>query len=163
MAFELSINDSRHTVEAPPEMPLLWVLRDRLSLTGTKYGCGRGLCGACTVLLDGRATRSCLVTVSDAVGRRVTTIEGLGSTRHPVVKAWIDNDVPQCGYCQPGQVMSAVGLLSQNPHPTEQQIRDAMSGNICRCGTYARILAAIQSAAAAQGPHGVDSAGATPV
>ncbi|OGL12640.1 MAG: hypothetical protein A3F92_06045 [Candidatus Rokubacteria bacterium RIFCSPLOWO2_12_FULL_71_22] len=130
-------------------MPLLWVLRERLRLTGTKYGCGVALCGACTVHLDGQPIRSCVTPVSAAVGRRVTTIEGLSArTDHPVQRAWIELDVPQCGYCQSGQILSAAALLARTPAPTDADIDDAMGGNLCRCGTYQRIRAAIHRAAA---------------
>jgi isoquinoline 1-oxidoreductase alpha subunit len=146
---ELTINGVHHTVDADPAMPLLWVLRDLLSLHGTKYGCGIGACGACTVHLDGEAVRSCVTSLRDAVGKRVLTIEGLGAHgEHPVQRAWKTANVAQCGYCQPGQIMQAVALLNQAPKPTNQQIVDAMSGNICRCGTYQRIKAAIHAAAA---------------
>jgi aerobic-type carbon monoxide dehydrogenase small subunit (CoxS/CutS family) len=131
--------------------PLLWVLRDTLSLTGTKFGCGMALCGACTVHLDGAPIRSCVTPVSAVAGKKITTIEGLSSDRsHPVQKAWIELDVPQCGYCQSGQIMSAVALLTQTPQPTDEQIDAAMAGNICRCGTYQRIRAAIHRAAQLQ-------------
>jgi isoquinoline 1-oxidoreductase alpha subunit len=146
-SFMLQINGLSHIVDAEPAMPLLWVLRDLLSLTGTKYGCGIGLCGACTVHLDGTATRSCQTPVFNAVGKRITTIEGLGGRElHPVQQAWIAEQVPQCGYCQPGQIMSAVALLSQKPHPTNADIDEAMAGNLCRCATYFRIRTAIQRA-----------------
>jgi aerobic-type carbon monoxide dehydrogenase small subunit (CoxS/CutS family) len=128
-------------------MPLLWVLRDLLNLTGTKYGCGIGFCGACTVHLDGTAIRSCQTPVLNSVGKRITTIEGLGDRElHPVQQAWISEQVPQCGYCQPGQIMSAVALLSQKPHITNADIDEAMTGNLCRCATYFRIRKAIQRA-----------------
>ena len=147
--FTLEVNGQRKTVEAEAEMPLLWVLRDVLNLTGTKYGCGIGMCGACTVHLEGAATRSCQVRTADAVGKRITTIEGLTTTPpHPIQLAWIAEQVPQCGYCQPGQIMSAAALLATNPKPTDAQIDDAMSGNLCRCGTYFRIRKAIHRAAA---------------
>jgi isoquinoline 1-oxidoreductase subunit alpha len=133
--------------DVPPEMPLLWVLRDVLGATGTKFGCGAGLCGACTVHLDGDAVRSCLVTARDAEGKRVTTIEGLGKGKlHVLQEAWLEEDVAQCGYCQPGQIMSAAALLAAHPRPTDAQIDDAMAGNLCRCGTYPRIRAAIRKA-----------------
>jgi aerobic-type carbon monoxide dehydrogenase small subunit (CoxS/CutS family) len=129
-------------------MPLLWVVRDQLGLTGTKFGCGIAQCGACTVQLDGQAVRSCSVPVSSAVSKRVTTIEGLAPDRsHPLQRAWIELDVPQCGYCQSGQIMTAAALLAKNPHPSDADIDAAMSGNICRCGTYQRIRAAIHRAA----------------
>ncbi len=146
---KLNINGKIHSVDVDPEMPLLWVLRDVLDMTGTKFGCGRALCGACTVHLDGQATRSCVLPVSAAAGRKITTIEAIGDT--PVGKAvqsaWIAHDVPQCGYCQSGQIMSAVSLLAKNKSPTDADIDAAMSGNICRCGTYSRIRAAIHQAA----------------
>jgi isoquinoline 1-oxidoreductase alpha subunit len=144
----LQINGVQHAVDADPEMPLLWVLRDLLSMTGTKYGCGIGLCGACTVHVEGAATRSCQIPVGTAAGKRIVTIEGLGANGlHPVQEAWIAEQVPQCGYCQPGQIMSAAALLAQKPHPTDADIDDAMAGNLCRCGTYFRIRNAIHRAA----------------
>ena len=143
-----NVNGRRHDVDVSPDMPLLWVLRDRLSLTGTKFGCGLGQCGACTVHLDGIATRSCLTTASAAVGKQITTIEGLSAdSSHPLQAAWIAEQVPQCGYCQSGQLMSAAALLARTPRPTEAQIDAAMTGNICRCGTYQRIRRAIHRAA----------------
>ena len=147
-AFTLSINGRRHTVEAPPDMPLLWVIRDMVGLTGTKFGCGIGQCRACTVHLDGTPIFSCQIPVSSADDREITTIEGLSiDTLHPIQEAWIEEDVPQCGYCQPGQIMSAAALLAQKPNPTDDDIDDAMSPNICRCGTYNRIRRAIHRAA----------------
>src|SRR5882757_10374638 len=144
----LEINGATQTVDADPAMPLLWVLRDLLNLTGTKYGCGIGLCGACTVHVDGEATRSCQVSVAAAAGKQITTIEGLGQNGlHIVQHAWIAEQVPQCGYCQPGQIMSAAALLTEKPHPTDSDIDDAMAGNLCRCGTYFRIRKAIHRAA----------------
>jgi aerobic-type carbon monoxide dehydrogenase small subunit (CoxS/CutS family) len=144
----LQLNGSERKVSVTPETPLLWVLRDTLTLTGTKYGCGAGLCGACTVHLDGEAARSCVTPVSAAAGKKITTIEGLSADgSHPVQQAWIAEDVPQCGYCQSGQIMQAAALLSKNPHPSEQEIVDAMAGNLCRCGTYHRIRRAVQRAA----------------
>ena len=146
--FTLQINNQRHTLDADPDMPLLWALRDILQMTGTKYGCGIGQCGACTVHLDGVATRSCQTTVSDAQGKQIVTIEGLGAaTLHPVQRAWIAEQVPQCGYCQSGQIMSAAALLATTKNPTDAQIDDAMAGNICRCATYFRIRKAIHRAA----------------
>ena len=147
---ELRINGANHTVDADPTMPLLWAVRDLLGLHGTKFGCGIGACGACTVHLGDEAVRACITTLEDASGKEITTIEGLGkSGDHPVQKAWKDANVPQCGYCQPGQIMQAAALLKQTPKPTDQQITDAMVGNICRCGTYQRIKAAIKAAAEA--------------
>jgi isoquinoline 1-oxidoreductase alpha subunit len=146
--YVLQINGAKSTVEAEPEMPLLWVLRDLLNLTGTKYGCGIGLCGACTVHVEGEATRSCQVSVANAAGKQITTIEGLGQKGlHFVQRAWIAEQVPQCGYCQPGQIMSAAALLAANRRPTDAEIDDAMAGNLCRCGTYSRIRNAIHRAA----------------
>lgn len=144
----LQVNGKQHAVDVAPEMPLLWVLRDTLGLTGTKFGCGESLCGACTVLLDEAAVRSCKLPVSEAVGRRITTIEGLAEKGdHPVLKAWVEDDVPQCGYCQPGQIVEAVALLAKHPDPTDAQIDSAMDGVLCRCGTYSRIRRAIHRAA----------------
>jgi isoquinoline 1-oxidoreductase subunit alpha len=146
--FTLEINGREQTVDADPEMPLLWVLRDLLNMTGTKYGCGMGLCGACTVHIDGAAICSCQTPVSTATGKQIVTIEGLAANGlHPVQEAWIAEQVPQCGYCQPGQIMSAAALIAQNPHPTNAEIDDAMVGNLCRCGTYFRIRNAIRRAA----------------
>ncbi|MBV8341263.1 MAG: (2Fe-2S)-binding protein [Gammaproteobacteria bacterium] len=147
ISFNLNGKDTAVDVEA--DMPLLWVLRDTLGLTGTKFGCGMALCGACTVQLDGAPIRSCVTPVSAASGRKVTTIEGLSSDNsHPVQKAWLELDVPQCGYCQSGQIMAAAALLAQKPQPSDAEIDAFMSGNICRCGTYQRIRAAIHRAAA---------------
>lgn len=147
----LNINNKNYTVDVDPETPLLWVLRDTLGLVGTKYGCGIAQCGACTVHLNGAAARSCVTKVSSAAGRKVVTIEGLAEKNdHPLQKAWIELDVPQCGYCQGGQIMSAAVLLKENKNPTEQDIDNAMAGNICRCGTYLRIRKAIQLAAEIQ-------------
>ncbi|MCG2634388.1 MAG: (2Fe-2S)-binding protein [Gammaproteobacteria bacterium] len=144
----LKVNGAERRFEGDPETPLLWVLRDDLALTGTKYGCGIGQCGACTVHLDGVAVRACLTPVNSVGGAEVTTIEGLGAEGlHPVQQAWIDENVPQCGYCQPGQIMSASALLARNPSPDDDAINDAMSGNICRCGAYSRIRKAIHRAA----------------
>ncbi len=144
----LFVNGTRRRVTAPRETPLLWALRDELGLTGTKYGCGAGLCGACTVHLDGDAVRSCQVSVGQAAGKRITTIEGLSPDgAHPLQQAWVEEDVPQCGYCQAGQIMAAAALLARSPRPTDRQIDAALSGNLCRCGTYQRIRAAIHSAA----------------
>ncbi len=147
-SFSLQVNGQEYTVDADPDMPLLWILRDALNLTGTKYSCGSGLCGACTVHLDGQAARSCVTPVSAAAGHAIVTIEGLSADHlHPVQAAWLDENVPQCGYCQPGQIMQAAALLSENPTPTDDEIDAAMSGNICRCGTYPRIRRAIHRAA----------------
>jgi isoquinoline 1-oxidoreductase subunit alpha len=148
MSRVLTVNRKRVQVEADAEMPLLWVLRDLLNLTGTKYGCGQGLCGACTVHVDGKAVRSCLTPVAQVEGKAVTTIEGLSADRsHPVQRAWVAEEVPQCGYCQSGQIMSACALLAQHRQPTDAQIDHAMAGNLCRCGTYQRIRQAIHRAA----------------
>src|SRR4051812_37030949 len=145
----LTINGTPHAVDAEPDMPLLWALRDLLNLTGTKYGCGVALCGACTVHLDGQPVRSCQTPLSAVAGRKVSTIESLSrNNTHPLQKAWIAHDVPQCGYCQSGQLMSAAALLEKNKNPSDADIDAAMSGNICRCGTYTRIKAAIKTAAA---------------
>lgn len=144
----LTVNGQEHAVDVNPDTPLLWVLRDTLGLTGTKYSCGIGLCGTCTVHVDGEATRSCTVSISQVVGRQITTIEGLSPDgSHPVQQAWLAEKVPQCGYCQPGQIMTAAALLAQNPNPTDADIDAAMSGNLCRCGTYQRIRRAIHRAA----------------
>lgn len=149
MPVTFTLNGKRTTVDVVPEMPLLWVLRDVLDLKGTKYGCGEELCGACTVHLDGEAIRSCQTPISEAAGKRVTTIEGLSPDgRHPVQRAWEAIDVPQCGYCQSGQLMSAAALLATTPNPTDAQIDEAMDGNLCRCATYLRIREAIHQAAA---------------
>ncbi|WP_313065593.1 (2Fe-2S)-binding protein [Achromobacter animicus] len=147
---QLQINGQTKDVNVPDEMPILWVLRDELGMTGTKFGCGMALCGACTVHIDGTPVRSCLTPVSVAAGRQLSTIEGMEAdpVGRAVQASWVTNNVAQCGYCQAGQIMTAVSLLKATPKPTEQQIADAMSGNICRCGTYPRILAAIQQAAA---------------
>lgn len=142
-----SLNERAVELEVDPETPLLWVLRDHLSLLGTRFGCGMGLCGACTVHLDGAAIRSCSTPVLLVAGRSVTTIEGLGGN-HPVQRAWVEHNVPQCGYCQSGQIMSAAALLASNPQPDEDSIRQAMSGNLCRCGTYHKVQRAILSVAA---------------
>jgi isoquinoline 1-oxidoreductase alpha subunit len=142
-----TLNNTGVTVEADPDTPLLWVIREHVGLTGTKYGCGAALCGACTVHIDGAATRSCVTPVSAVAGRAVTTIEGLSTdSDHPLQKAWIAEQVPQCGYCQSGQIMQAAALLAENPKPTRAEIIAHMDGNICRCGTYHRIIAAIERA-----------------
>jgi len=147
----LNVNNKNYNLDVNPETPLLWVLRDTLGLVGTKYGCGIAQCGACTVHLNGAAARSCVTKVSSAVGRKVVTIEGLSEKGdHPLQKAWIELDVPQCGYCQGGQIMSAAVLIRENKNPTEKDIDNAMAGNICRCGTYLRIRKAIQLAAEIQ-------------
>jgi isoquinoline 1-oxidoreductase alpha subunit len=148
MAIKFKINGKTAHVDAEPDTPLLWVVRDHLKLTGTKFGCGEGLCGACTVHIDGKAVRSCQVAVADVAGKKVTTIEGLNN-KHPLQKAWVEEQVPQCGYCQSGQIMQAASLLKEKPKPTREEIIAAMDGNICRCGTYTRIIAAIQKAAGA--------------
>jgi isoquinoline 1-oxidoreductase alpha subunit len=150
MPFPLSVNGTNHSVDLPGDTPLLWVLRDALNLTGTKYGCGIAACGACTVHIDGKAIRSCQMALEDATGS-ITTIEGLGTPTalHAVQSAWITHQVAQCGYCQSGQIMQAASLLAQNPAPTDQDIDDAMSGNLCRCGTYPRIRSAVHTAAIA--------------
>lgn len=146
--IDLRVNGEQLAVDADPNMPLLWVLRDLLGLTGTKFGCGIGACGACTIHLDGEAARACVTTLGDAAAHAITTIEGLSKDgTHPVQRAWVAGNVPQCGYCQPGQIMQAAALLQQTPKPSDQQIVDAMSGNICRCGTYVRIHEAIKAAA----------------
>jgi len=146
--IELRINGVARKFEGDPEMPLLWYLRDDLDLTGTKFGCGMGLCGACTIHVNGTAARSCQVSLQNAAGKEIITIEGLSKTHvHPLQTAWKEGNVPQCGYCQSGQIMQAASLLKQKPKPTDHDIDEAMSGNICRCGTYQRIRAAIKSAA----------------
>lgn len=147
--IKLSINGKQQTVDVDPKTPVLWVLREHLNLVGTKYGCGIAQCGACTIHLEGTAVRSCSLPVSAVANKKITTIEGLSENGdHPVQKAWLEHDVAQCGYCQTGQIMSAAALLKSNPNPTDTQIETAMSGNICRCGTYLRIKDAIKSAAA---------------
>ena len=147
-SMRLTVNGAEHTVDVHPDMPLLWVLRDVLNLTGTKYGCGMGLCGACTVHLDGAAVRSCSTSVGEAAEKQITTIEGLSPERsHPLQRAWMAEHVPQCGYCQAGQIMNAATLLANNPNPSAAEIDAAMAGNLCRCGTYQRIRQAIQRAA----------------
>jgi len=150
--FALRVNGGDRKVDVAGNTPLLWVLRDTLAMTGTKFGCGAGLCGACTVLVDGAARRSCQTLVSQAVGKQITTIEGLGAASgsgglHPLQQAWIDEEVPQCGYCQVGQIMQAAALLAKKPHPSDDEITNAMDGNLCRCGTYHRIRKAIHRAA----------------
>lgn len=151
--FVLVVNGKEHKVEAVPTTPLLWILRDNLGLNGAKYGCGVGACGSCTIHLDGQAFRSCLLPVADAVGKKITTIEGLSPDgSHPVQRAWIAEDVAQCGYCQTGQIMSAAALLAATPRPSNEQIDEAMRHNVCRCGTYQRIRTAIHRAAKEEQP-----------
>jgi len=150
------VNGTLRRVAVAPDTPLLWVLRDHLKLTGTKFGCGSGLCGACTVLIDGAPKRSCITEISEVAGKKVTTIEGI-SASHPIKLAWISEEVSQCGYCQPGQVVSAAALLDKHPKPSDPQIDAAMSGNICRCGTYPRIRRAIHAAAGKGGKGGKKS------
>jgi isoquinoline 1-oxidoreductase subunit alpha len=146
--MQLKVNKQDRTFEGDPQMPLLWFLRDELALTGTKFGCGVGLCGACTVHVDGKPVRSCATSMSETAGKSVTTIEGLSPDgNHPVQKAWRAENVPQCGYCQPGQIMQAAGFLAQNKKATDAEIQEAMAGNICRCGCYQRIFSAIKVAA----------------
>jgi len=171
--ISLTVNGRSVSIEADPEMPLLWALRDSLGLVGTKFGCGGGFCGACTVHVDGAATRSCTLPLSRATGHAIVTIEGLasvsgvaiasgvgsresgvGNTLHPVQRAWVELDVPQCGYCQAGQIMTAAALLARTPNPTDEQIGAAMQGNLCRCGTYMRIREAVKRAAAQTNPGG---------
>ena len=148
MAFTLSVNNKTYEVDVEAETPLLWVLRDNIGLTGTKFGCGIAQCGVCTVHVDGKPVRACTTPASSAVGHEITTIEGLSeNNEHPVQQAWIENTVPQCGYCQSGQIMSAVALLANNDSPSDSQIDSAMAGNLCRCGTYLRVRKAIHRAA----------------
>jgi aerobic-type carbon monoxide dehydrogenase small subunit (CoxS/CutS family) len=148
MPFTITVNGKPKTVDVPADMPLLWVIREVLDLHGTKYGCGMSLCGACTVHVNGEATRSCVTSISEVAGKQITTIEGLSpSGDHPLQKAWMEIDVPQCGYCQAGQIMNAAAMLKKYPKPTDAQINEAMDGNICRCGTYLRIREAIHKAA----------------
>jgi isoquinoline 1-oxidoreductase alpha subunit len=142
----LEVNGKKHTVDVDPDTPLLWVLRDHLHLMGTKYGCGRALCGACTVHIDGKAERSCVTPVGSVQGKKITTIEGLPET-HPVKQAWLAEEVSQCGWCQPGQIMTAAALLAEKPMPADSEIDEAMAGNLCRCGTYQRIRRAVRRAA----------------
>jgi aerobic-type carbon monoxide dehydrogenase small subunit (CoxS/CutS family) len=146
--MRLTVNGTEHTVDVHPDMPLLWLVRDVLNLTGTKFGCGMGLCGACTVHLDGVAIRSCSTSIAEAAGKQITTIEGLSpDSSHPLQRAWMAEHVPQCGYCQAGQIMNAAALLAKQPNPSDAEIDAAMAGNLCRCGTYQRIRQAIQRAA----------------
>jgi isoquinoline 1-oxidoreductase alpha subunit len=149
---DLTINGKTHTVDAEDDMPLLWAIRDLAGYTGTKFGCGIGMCGACSILLDGALTRSCVTPVSAAKGKAITTIEGLAAEKglHPVQEAWVEQDVPQCGYCQSGQIVAAVALLKENPNPSDEEIRAKMV-NLCRCGTYQQIFAAVKRAAEIQG------------
>jgi len=155
MAIEFTLNGKHQSVDVPPQMPLLWVLRDTIGLTGTKYGCGMALCGACTVHVNGQPTRSCSAPISTVAGKTVTTIEGLSADgNHPVQRAWVEADAPQCGYCQSGQIMTAAALLSRTPNPTDAQIDQAMRGNICRCGSYQEIREAIRQAAKLQTAEG---------
>ena len=146
--INLNINGKKQVVDVDPKTPVLWVLRDHLNLVGTKYGCGMAQCGACTIILDGNAVRSCTLPVSSVANKKITTIEGISENGdHPVQTAWLEHDVPQCGYCQAGQIMTAVALLEKKPNPSDEEIETAMNGNICRCGTYLRIKAAIKTAA----------------
>lgn len=144
--ISLDINGTTYHVDVGPEVPLLWVIREHLQLTGTKFGCGIGACGSCTVHVDGKAVRSCQTSAGSAAGKKITTIEGLAES-HPVIKAWIKEQVPQCGYCQPGQIMQAAALLAEDPNPSDERMVNAMDGNLCRCGTYPRIKLAIRTAA----------------
>jgi len=145
--FKLKINRKDYQVDVDPSTPMLWVLRDHLNLVGTKFGCGIAQCGACTIHVDGEAVRSCITFISEVGNKEITTIEGLSENGdHPLQQAWIEHDVPQCGYCQSGQIMTAAALLKKNPHPTDQEIEEAMNGNLCRCGTYIRIKKAIKTA-----------------
>jgi len=154
MAISFTLNGKSQSVEVDPQMPLLWVLRDTLDMTGTKFGCGMALCGACTVHINGEAARSCITPISAVAGKKITTIEGLSvDGNHPVQQAWVEIDVPQCGYCQCGQIMSAAALLAKKASPSDVEIDDFMSGNICRCGTYQRIRKAIHRAAEIQSAH----------
>ena len=158
MAFKFNVNGKAMTVDVPADMPLLWVIREVLNLPGTKFGCGMSMCGACTVHVNGQATRSCVTSVAEVNGKQVTTIEGLAtSTLHPLQKAWMEVDVAQCGYCQAGQIMAAAALLKQHPKPTDAQIDSALEGNICRCGTYLRIREAIHKAASGNRGSGKSS------
>lgn len=154
-AISLTVNGQKHSVEVSPDTPLLWVLRDTLGLTGTKFGCGQSLCGACTVHVDGEATRSCTARIATVAGRSITTIEGLSPDgRHPVQQAWLSDQVPQCGYCQAGMIMTTAALLAKNSAPTDSDIDEALGGHICRCGTYLRIRQAVHQAAAKHSASG---------
>jgi len=147
-AITLNVNGKNQTVDVDPKTPMLWVLRDHLNLVGTKFGCGMAQCGACTIMVDANAVRSCTLPVSSVANKKITTIEGLSENGdHPVQKAWLEHDVPQCGYCQAGQIMTAVAFLKKNPKPSDEEIETAMNGNLCRCGTYLRIKAAVKTAA----------------
>lgn len=146
--ISITVNNKKHTLDVAPDVPLLWVIREHLQLVGTKFGCGEGMCGACTVHIDGKAHRSCITPVGDVVGKKITTIEGIAE-HHPVKQAWTVEQVPQCGYCQPGQIMQAISLLKTHHKPTDSQIDSAMNGNLCRCGTYQRIRKAIHRAGTA--------------
>jgi isoquinoline 1-oxidoreductase alpha subunit len=162
MAIQFTLNGKPQRVDVNPNMPLLWVLRDTLGMLGTKFGCGLGLCGACMVHIDGEATRSCITPITTVVGKKITTIEGLSPDRsHPVQQAWIEIDVPQCGYCQSGQIMSAAALLAKKTQPSDAEIDEAMKGNICRCGTYQRIRQAVRRAAQLHGAPSKLESGAT--
>ena len=155
MTIRVRVNGVERDIDADADMPLLWALRDLLGLTGTKYGCGQALCGACTVHLDGQVVRSCVTPLARAAGRAVTTIEGLSPDgNHPLQRAWVELGVPQCGFCQAGQIMTAAGLLAKKPRPTDEEIDQSLSGNLCRCGTYQRIRAAIKRAAGVGGGEG---------
>ena len=156
MAFTITVNGNTRSIDVDDDTAVLWVLRDVLGMTGTKFGCGRALCGACTIHLDGKPVRSCITPVSSVTGKRITTIEAIGATAagKRIQQAWVELEVPQCGYCQSGQIMSASALLASNAHPTDSEIDDAMSGNICRCGTYVRIREAIKLAAQTNGKAG---------
>ena len=161
MPITLTVNGRARTVDVPADMPLLWVLRDVLDLKGTKFGCGAAQCGACTVHVNGQATRACQTPVSSVAGRRITTIEGLSADgSHPLQRAWQEIDVPQCGYCQAGQIMTAAALLSSNPRPSDAEITTAMTGNVCRCGTYLRIKQAVHRAVEIAGSRPTQTAGA---
>jgi isoquinoline 1-oxidoreductase alpha subunit len=152
MQIHMNVNGVKQSIDVDGEMPILWALRDELGLTGTKFGCGRGLCGACTVHLDGATIRSCVTPVSEAQGKKITTIEGLSNNgQHPLQKCWVEQGVPQCGFCQAGQIMNAASLLKENKKPTDDQINEAMAGNLCRCGTYTRIRDAIKTVAGIKG------------